>query len=146
MYHDELVQVTQTVWESMLRSELVPTDSERLPAQEDLTASVDITGSWHGSVVASCNEQLARELAAVLLRSEPAQLRPEHVRDALAEIANMLGGSIKALFPAPCKLSLPSVSTWSEASVTASRELLERVSFDCRGGTLSVELRGAAGG
>lgn len=144
MYYEELVQVTQTVWESMLDLELVPADDERPPTSKELIARIEISGAWQGSIVASCSEAMARKLAGALLLSAPDQVLPQHVYDALAEITNMLGGSIKALFPGPCKLSLPSVFASGSAPQDAASERLERVCFDCRGDTFNVELRRSA--
>lgn len=141
MYHDELVQVAQTVWESMLQLELLPAKHARRPAAEDLAARVDIGGAWRGSVVTSCPSALAAKLAGILLQAEPDRVLAQHVCDALAEIANMLGGGIKALFPAPCTLSLPSVFVWGSAPTEETFEVLDRVCFDCQGDTFSVELR-----
>ena len=38
----------------------------------------------------------------------PEDVTPEDFRDAISEIANIVGGNIKALLPEPCDLSVPS--------------------------------------
>ena len=65
----------------------------------------------------------------------------DDVRDALGELANMLGGNIKALLPAPSQISLPAVAIGSdyELSVVGTGEVA-RVAFTCDGQPLLVTL------
>lgn len=146
MYRDELIQIAQTVGESMLELELIPMPGEQPNTAEALAARVEISGAWNGCVVATCGEPLARKLAGILLQSEPNRIGSQHVRDALAEIANMLGGSIKALLAGPSVLSLPSVMSAREAAANTACKLLDRVWLDCGSGSLQLELWQASPG
>jgi chemotaxis protein CheX len=52
---------------------------------------------------------LARRLAREILQIEAASTDDAGVRDVAGEVANMIGGNLKALLPEPCRLSLPRV-------------------------------------
>jgi chemotaxis protein CheX len=51
----------------------------------------------------------ARNVAAALLGVDLDDVTPEDVRDALGELANIIGGNVKSLMPEPAALSLPVV-------------------------------------
>ncbi|HEY8946129.1 MAG TPA: chemotaxis protein CheX [Polyangiaceae bacterium] len=142
MFYDELVQVAQTVWESMLESELIPVPQQPEDVSLGLEAEVQVSGAWNGIVITSCRESLARRLAAKLLMTDPESVQESQLRDSLAEITNMLGGGIKALFSGECKLSLPSVVAAQFGTDPAS-ELVDRVFFDWEGEPFRLELRRA---
>jgi hypothetical protein len=71
-------------------------------------ARVSVAGPWNGDVVVSCARQTADALTRALLRTAPdEELGVEDVEDALGELANVLGGNVKAALPGPSQLSLP---------------------------------------
>jgi CheY-specific phosphatase CheX len=74
-----------------------------------MTGCVQISGAWDGAVTIQCSPDLARAAAAAMLEMEAAATSFDDVRDALGEIANMVGGNLKALLPGPTNLSLPLV-------------------------------------
>lgn len=68
---------------------------------------VQSTGAWSGGVLLRCDAALARTCAAILLADEPCD--DAAVCDALGELTNMVAGNLKAVLPAPSRLSLPVV-------------------------------------
>lgn len=44
-----------------------------------------------------CHQRVARELAGAMLESEASEVEPQDVSDAMGEIANIVGGNLKAL-------------------------------------------------
>jgi hypothetical protein len=61
------------------------------------------------------------------------------VRDVAGEVANMIGGNLKALLPEPCRLSLPKVT--KEAPVVEG-ELTQ--AFSLGADTFEVSVKAAA--
>ncbi len=73
-----------------------------------LTGMVDITGNWSGVVAVHCTVEMARALVSCLCQIEVHAVTNDDIGDTLCELANILGGNVKALLPGPCSLSLPS--------------------------------------
>lgn len=73
------------------------------------SALVGITGEWDGAVLVDCTPELARVLAGTMFGIAADDVGRDQVEDTLGELANMIGGNLKALLPPPCSLSLPTV-------------------------------------
>ena len=118
---------------------LIPLPGE-LPA--DVVSSwVDVVGPWTGSVVLTTGRDTAVELTRALLReSAPEALEDEDVEDAFGEIANVVGGNIKASLPGSSAMSLPEVGT---APAVRNPEDLCRIDVLWRGQPLSISVQGA---
>lgn len=118
---------------------LVPVAGE-LPA-DTLSAWVDVVGPWTGTVVLSTGRQTAADLTRALLReAAPELLDTEDVADAFGEIANVVGGSVKAALPGPSTLGLPEVGA---APAVRNPEDLCRLEVLWRGQPLVVSVQGA---
>lgn len=118
---------------------LVPVAGE-LPA-DVLSAWVDVVGPWTGSVVLTTGRQTAAELTrALLAESAPELLDHEDVADAFGEIANVVGGNVKAALPGPSALGLPEVG---EAPAVRNPEDVVRVDVLWRGEPVSLSVQGA---
>lgn len=89
-----------------------PTVEAPIAPQADLSvvAYVHVTGAFDGSVIASVSDGFASFCAARMLAMEESELDEESKADAVGEMINMIGGSVKALLPEPSSLSLPVVS------------------------------------
>jgi chemotaxis protein CheX len=104
--------IVDETWLSLLGVEevLVPAPAQ-LPA-DVLSAWVQISGPWSGAVVLTCGRSTAEELSRTLLHEpDTASLDDEDIADALGELANVVGGNVKALLPAPSVLGLPEVGS-----------------------------------
>ncbi|TKJ22842.1 chemotaxis protein CheX [Blastococcus sp. CCUG 61487] len=118
---------------------LLPVPGE-LPA-DALSSWVDVVGPWTGSVVLTTGRGTAAELTRALLReSAPAELEDEDVTDAFGEIANVVGGNVKAALPGPSALSLPDVGA---APVVRNPADVCRIDVLWRGQPVSISVQGA---
>jgi hypothetical protein len=118
---------------------LVPVPGD-LPA-DVLSAWVDVVGPWTGSVVLTTGRQTAADLTRALLgQAAPELLDHEDVADAFGEIANVVGGNVKAALPGPSTLGLPQVG---EAPGVRNPEDVCRLEVLWRGQPLVVSVQGA---
>ena len=126
---------------------MVGEDEHLVPAPEPLPADVvsswvDVSGPWNGTVVLTAGRDTAAELTRCLLREHaPEVLEPEDVEDAMGELANVVGGNVKGVLPAPSLLGLPQVG---EAPEPADPADVVRVDVLWRGQPLSIVVQGAA--
>ena len=143
-FEPELTEITERVWTSLVEVPLLP----RQPGQpgpvvgaRTFTGCVQITGAWEGAVTVHCSEALAKILTAAMFMVDPDETTPEEVSDALGELANMVGGNVKALLPEPCRISLPAVADGMDyrLSVPGARPLTA-VTWTCAGEPLMVRL------
>jgi chemotaxis protein CheX len=109
---------------------------------DDVVSSwVDVVGPWTGTVVLTTGRQTAAELTRALLGdSAPELLDYEDVADAFGEIANVVGGNVKAALPGPSALSLPEVG---DAPAVRNPADLCRVDVLWRGEPLTISVQGA---
>ena len=134
--------IADDVWTSLVGDGevLVPLP---VPAPEvTVSAWVQITGPWRGAVVVTCDEPTAEALTECLLRARPpAVIDAEDVADALGELANVLGGNVKAALPGSSTLGLPRTGPIPPA---ARPDDLCRVDAQWRGQSLTITVQGAA--
>ncbi|MBL7254615.1 chemotaxis protein CheX [Paractinoplanes lichenicola] len=125
---NDLAEMVEQVWESYLDPEgvspLIPTYDENQPSE--VHSSVSITGSWTGYIVYASSVQAARRAAGAFLAMEPDEVGDEDLSDVLGELANIVGGNVKAMLPPGALLSLPQVVLAPEA--TARFPGTERIS------------------
>jgi chemotaxis protein CheX len=107
----DLAEMVEQVWVSYLDPEgispLVQTGDEAQPSE--VHSSVSITGSWTGHIVYASSTVAAKKAAAAFLAVEPDEVSPEDLSDVLGELANIVGGNVKAMLPPGAQLSLPQV-------------------------------------
>jgi chemotaxis protein CheX len=115
---DDLAEMVGQVWESYLDPEglspFMPTYDENQPSE--VHSSVSINGSWTGHLVYSCSTAAARRAAGAFLAMEPEEVSEEDMSDVLGELANIVGGNVKAMLPPGAQLSLPQVVLAPESS------------------------------
>ena len=143
-FEPELTEITERVWTSLVELPLVPRrpgQSAPAPGSRTFTGCVQITGAWEGAVTVHCSEKLARVLTAAMFMVDPGDTTHEEVADALGELANMVGGNVKALLPEPCRISLPAVADGMDyrLSVPGARPVTA-VTWTCQGEPLMVRL------
>lgn len=107
----DLAEMVEQVWMSYLDPEglrpLIPTGDAEQPSE--VHSSVSFSGSWTGHLVYASSAVGARRAAAAFLTVPPAAVTPADVVDVLGELANIVGGNVKAMLPPGCFLSLPEV-------------------------------------
>ncbi len=107
---DTVQSIAQEAWSALIGDDefLVPLPGG-LP-DDAVSSWVDVVGPWTGAVVLTCGRATAEELARCLLAEHaPPVLDAEDVLDGLGELANVVGGNVKAALPPPSVLSLPRV-------------------------------------
>ena len=133
--------IAQDAWIALVGEDeiLVPIPGE-LP--DDVVSSwVDVVGPWTGSVVLTTGAQTAADLTRALLGDHaPELLDHEDVADAFGEIANVVGGNVKAALPGPSGLSLPDVGP---APAVRNPADVCRVDVLWRGQPLTISVQGA---
>ena len=133
--------IAEEAWYALVGEEevLLPLAGD-LPV--DIVSSwVDIVGPWTGSVVLTTGRSTAEDLSRALLReAAPEILEAEDVEDAFGEIANVVGGNVKAALPGPSALSLPQVGN---APVVRNPADVCRVDVLWRGEPVSISVQGA---
>jgi hypothetical protein len=136
-----VLSIAEEAWIALVGEDelLVPVPEELPP--DVISSWVDVVGPWTGSVVLSTGAQTAAELTRALLGDyAPELLEHEDVADAFGEIANVVGGNVKAALPGPSALSLPEVG-----NPPAVRNPADVVRIDVlwRGQPVSISVQGA---
>jgi hypothetical protein len=139
---EETVQsITQEAWSALIGDDefLVPLPGG-LP-DDAVSSWVEVVGPWTGAVVLTCGRGTAEELARCLLAEHvPPVLDVEDVHDGMGELANVVGGNVKAVLPGPSVLGLPEVGSAPEPGPDTVR-----VDLLWRGQSLTITVQGSAG-
>ncbi len=138
---DPVLSIAEDVFVAMVDGEpgtLRPWHGEPPALSSEIHAWVDVHGPAEGRVLLSTEETTAEDLARALLGLEPTEtVSDADLVDAFGEVANVVGGNVKALVADPHALGLPVVDrTPPEPGVT----LLHRLVLDWRGRLLVVSL------
>jgi hypothetical protein len=135
--------IADAAWTALVGEDevLVPLPA---PLPADVVSSwVDVAGPWNGTVVLTVGRETAAELTRCLLRGHAPEVPgPDDVEDALGELANVVGGNVKGVLPAPSRLGLPEVG---DAPAPADPADVVRVDVLWRGRPLSIAVQGATG-
>lgn len=146
MYFSEadIRDVTQSVWDLVLHLPAEPSAQHSLPRSgvELVSGSVHIKGSWNGTITLSCLADLAQNAAAAMYNAPAEGLPTDDVFDAVGELANMIGGNVRALLPEPCQLTLPSVGAAAGKPLSPHEKVLIELGFVCMGQPFWVQLSG----
>lgn len=139
----DIEEITRTVWGTLFEAPLQTEDPEDRSALErgtTVTSCVQIRGAWGGGVVVQCPWDLAHRLTSQIF-GDASTPGPDDVRDVLGELANVIGGNIKALLPAPSTISQPTVAMGSDYELSVVGTIpVSTVSFRCDGHPLQVTL------
>ena len=137
---DQITGIAQDVWSSFLSMELAPVEDTPLTGRT-VTGCVHVSGEWQGSVFLQCSHSHAVAAAEAMFAADPGSLSADEVSDALGELANMVGGNIKSLLPAPSKLSVPSVAEGESYTVRVpGAVLVESVALTCAAGPVHISV------
>ena len=135
--------VVASTWSRMFglevreRAELGPDDERR----HFLSASVNFTGSWVGTVVIEFSPEMARAMTARAYRREPAEVDFDQLRDVLGEVSNVVAGGLKKDLPDGCFLSLPSIVVGLDYRlIVPNAKQVERLAFESGDDVFQVTL------
>jgi len=104
---EALHAIMESVWANVLGLTVQANPEAQHPSTH-ATGCIHITGAWEGVVLLQVDYTLAQRLAAAMFAMETAEVGDAEIIDAIAELANIIGGNVKALVPQPSALSLAS--------------------------------------
>ena len=107
--HRDLEDIVSQVWTSLMAQETANAAPWESVASDVVAAGVAISGCWNGWVVVETSQQGALDLASTLFDLPRDEIAPSDLADALGEVANIVGGSVKSTLTGTAELSLPSV-------------------------------------
>ncbi len=130
---EELCELAESVFESCVGMVLDRIDDVDCP-EPSVFGYVHITGGWEGSVVVQCEDELARRVAAAMFGSDPRNVTPQEIADAMGEVANITAGNVKSRLGVSCQLSVAghSNSPDIEAAFPQS-QMIRRYTFQAEG-------------
>lgn len=138
---DDVATLVQEVGAAVLDMSMVAVSSPPPGKEPGATACVHVAGDWEGSVILETSAQLSVMATAAMFQLPVDEIGDEEQADALGELANIVGGSIKGLIPGSCRLSLPTVTLGPDSRmVVPGLELVHRVVLDVAGEQLVVAL------
>lgn len=146
-YAQDIAAATQEIFSSMVMLDVTPGEPfKRSDSQlvNSISGIIGLTGSTKGMLAIHLPDKVALAITTAFLGMDVEEI-DEDVCDAVGELANMLGGSIKAtLDPEGSKvqLSMPSAIHGEEYAVDCLAEAeLVTVPFAFNGQTFMVELQ-----
>lgn len=138
----DLRELVEAVWTVTLGFDVLdPAGSIPPPPEQTVCGCVHVTGAWTGIVTVHVSESLARNVAATMFEIAPEALTEDELHDALGEIANMTGGTVKGLLPGPSKLSLPTVVSGGNFSFKSpGGKLVREIAFRIKASRVCVQV------
>lgn len=138
----ELGEIVEQVWSSFLDGEIIPMPGEEMaPARgQQIVASVSISGDWTGHLMVVTGKDCAQLIASSMFQMEPDKISIAEVADALGEIANMVGGSVKGMVGVASALSLPQVVLDASALVNLDAQKVVSLTARWNGQPIEVSL------
>jgi len=138
---DPVEAIASEVFAAMVDGEpghLQPRSGPAPEPDDGLYAWVDVHGATRRRVLLTTERETATALTRALLGLSPDDtVDDDDIADAFGEVANVVGGNVKALVPDPGDLTLPEVAP---TRPPAAAGLLHAVPFDWRGRPLVVSL------
>jgi len=139
---DDVVAITENVLKTMLDFDVATTEFSAHPKSADQISSfVQISGAWEGTVFVESSLGLARDIAGGMFGVNTNSVSDEDLKDALAEITNMVGGNIKSLVNSPSYLSIPGIAKeHTSAELATPARIVVQKTFVCRDELLRITL------
>ncbi len=137
----DLTSIVDEIFGAMAGMQLVACEPRTNPPEGYVVAMVQIVGDWQAAVRLDIDLELARHACANLTGVEVHALSPQDVRDAAGELANMLGGSVKALCAHNSRLSLPTVAIGRDFEFSLCQgTVVQALSFSHCSGKMTVSV------
>ena len=138
--NEDIISIVQSILSTTLELESFACDrSSTVNAQGNVSGCIQISGEWQGAVVIQSPESLAQTFASKFFELSKEELSEDDLRDAFAELTNMIGGNIKGQVPCPSFLSIPSVTTGQDFDFHLSNAVMVRdLDVQCEGEKLRI--------
>lgn len=140
--HEELQEVVEGVWFPVTGAAVSPGALVIPELSGTVICSIVITGAWHGVVRVRTTEIFLKFAASKMFQPNDSEVTNEDCADAMCELTNMLGGSIKSLLPESCDLALPRIET---ASVVHDDGTHVWMAYRCHDEPLAIAVTPSAG-
>jgi chemotaxis protein CheX len=142
----QIVESTHEIFSSMVMMEVAPSGEKRdsmPPLTDSITGVIGLAGTHKGVLAIHFPKTVAMAITGSFLGMDVDEMN-EDVEDAVGELANMLGGSVKAILSAKGRdidLSLPSIISGKSYDFQPTKDV-ERIviPFTCDAGEFVVEL------
>ncbi len=131
-----LFSIVEMIWSGSFGFRVEPAKPATAPAGA-VTAVVAIDGEWAGTVAVRTSGELALWAATSMFGRPASELTRQDIEEAVAEVANMTGGNLKACLPGPSRLSLPRVLDTRHYCPPGETQVAD-AHFAVEGGWLSV--------
>jgi len=142
-----IIESTQEIFSSMIMLEVTPGEPfkrNKSMLSDSISGIIGLAGNIKGLLAIHLPTQTALAVTTAFLGMDVDEI-DEDVRDAIGELANMLGGNLKsAIDPkgSEIKLSMPSSVSGEEYSIDCIADSEEiTIPFDLDGTTFLVELQ-----
>jgi|WetSurMetagenome_2_1015567.scaffolds.fasta_scaffold20848_5 chemotaxis protein CheX len=134
-------QIVEHVFQTMMAMDVHALDTPLPSSGELITAAISLAGSWKGAVLVECGLSEAFLFTSRMIGIDAPTSLNDDVRDALGELANMVGGNLKSVLPGGVTLSLPTVVWGVDYTMQICRAgRSRRWTFQCPEATFAVEL------
>lgn len=120
---EDIESITTSVWATMIDTELsVDARADANSVEASMVGVVGLSGAYIGEVALHLSEGLVRGAASVMFAVPARDVTEDQMKDAVAELTNMVGGNVKCLVEQPTQLGLPHVFTAAEAEARPAAE------------------------
>ena len=140
---DQITQIVADLFDSMLETPVEAARSDGFcPPGHLITAMIGFAGGWRGTMLFQCGNEAAGCFARRLTGSDDGDgLTKADIADAVAELANIVGGNFKAFLPPETRISVPSVVEGTDYSVQiCAARLVSELTFATALGNFRVQL------
>ncbi|GAA4375709.1 chemotaxis protein CheX [Nocardioides caricicola] len=102
----------EQVWGSMLFTAFEPWPADAVPELgPGVQAQIELRGDWNGRIILTCDTEVATQIAGAMLGAPAEEVLPDDdVHDAVGEVLNVVGGSVKGALGGVMSLGLPGVT------------------------------------
>lgn len=132
----DLAAVARAVWDATLGLGLDGIEPAPPVPDPRLAAVVSLSGGFEGAVSLELSTAAGREIASLMFGLGVEEISWEDTADAVGELANIVGGNVKALLGRPAALSLPSVVALPPVTPGPCRPAVGRAGPVARGVTM----------
>jgi len=142
---DKMISAAREIFSSMVMMDISVTEilTEYGPLKDTITGMIGLTGTHKGVVAVHVPYSVAMAITSSFLMMDVDEIN-EDVHDAVGEVANMIGGSVKNILSEKgydIDLSLPSTISGSQYTFQSDKDFEKViVNFDTGNGHFLVEM------